>query len=87
MKTSYKKDIIRISAILLILMMFSMTSCRKKAKPENSEVTPNSSETENSTEVNDSTDENKEEEYEPAILENEGELEIILSEDEDSFGE
>ena len=86
MKTSYKKDIIRISAILLILMMFSMTTFRKKSKPEKSELTPNSSETENSTEVNDSTDEN-EEEYEPAILENEGELEIILSEDEDSFGE
>lgn len=81
MKVLNKTNLIKLLSILLLLMMFFVTSCRKNAKPSNSE------ETSNPLETSESTEETKEEDAEEVILENEGELEIVLSEDEETFGE
>ena len=65
-------------------LLLTATSCRKNAKSADSDKKPDSSDTEDSSEIIDSSNENVEEEV---VLESEGDLEIDLSDDEESFGE
>ena len=88
-----KKIIIGFIAVILIVLMFVfIKGCNKKNEPDNKEnpseitETADPSENENSDNKQES-DSNDEGESESKILENEGEVEIILEEDEETFGE
>ena len=72
-----------VTVLLIIIMIIPMTACRKNSAPENKENETNTAETDDSKE----NGEGKEEETESKALESEGDIEIILDEDEGTFGE
>ncbi len=87
MKKNRRIKIVRMIAelFLVVTVIVSMTSCRKNEEPaapdnNNPQVTSEPATTNEPTET-------EETEPEETILEDEGDLEIIVPEDEETFGE